>query len=355
MKNFDGRVYSISDIVEWNSNGLLQLSPDFQRRAVWTEKAKSYLIDTILRGKPIPKVLITQDLQSGRTVRVVVDGQQRLRAILDYVEGAFKISRAHNREYAGMTFGRLPQKVQEGFLSYELGVDILFEMSYEELLDVFQRLNSYTVKLNKQELLNATYSGYFKQAAYGCGLRYVRYFVDSGILTKSSVTRMAEADLAADLLVSIVDGVQSNKGVERYYRDYEDDEGSLPGAVEKFDEIMSFVGVIYSADHIQSTNWSRSHLFYTLFNVVAHALYGVKGLNSENRFKLNKSNLSKVRLALDDFSVKYDAVAEIINEPKAPKEFKQFIEKSRRGTTDTGARVFRANFASRFVRDRLAK
>lgn len=353
MKNFDGRVYSISDIIEWNNNGLLQLSADFQRRAVWSEKAKSYLIDTIIRGKPIPKILITQDLKSGRNIRVVVDGQQRLRAILGFFEGSFKLSRAHTKQYAGMTFERLPEDIQEAFLKYEIGVDILFEMTYEELLDVFQRLNSYTVKLNKQELLNATYSGYFKQAAYECGLKYVRYFVNASILTKAAVTRMAEAELAADLLASLLGGVQTNKSIESYYRDYEDDEDNLQVAIKQFDEVMTYIGAIYPPEELRGTNWSRSHLFYTLFNVISHALFGVDNLDKLARFKLNKSNVAKVRLALDDFSLRFDYVAEMIHEPKAPKDFKEFIERSRRGTTDTKARVYRANFASRQIRNQL--
>lgn len=63
MKNFDTRVYSVSDFLEWEGNGLLNLSPDFHRRSVWKEKAKSYLVDTLLRGKPIPKIIITQELK----------------------------------------------------------------------------------------------------------------------------------------------------------------------------------------------------------------------------------------------------------------------------------------------------
>ena len=74
MKNFDTRAYSIADFYEWQKNGLLELVPDFQRRTVWSEKAKSYLIDTIIRGRPIPKILISQRLQGTRTIRVVVDG-----------------------------------------------------------------------------------------------------------------------------------------------------------------------------------------------------------------------------------------------------------------------------------------
>jgi hypothetical protein len=60
MKSFDSRVYSINDFVEWDKNKQLELNPSFQRRPVWSEKAKSYSIDTILRGKPIPKIFIRQ-------------------------------------------------------------------------------------------------------------------------------------------------------------------------------------------------------------------------------------------------------------------------------------------------------
>tara|TARA_R110000850_G_scaffold178547_1_gene304472 strand:- start:38 stop:628 length:591 start_codon:yes stop_codon:yes gene_type:complete len=195
MKNFDTRTYNISDFIEWHESDLLELSPDFQRRSVWTEKAKSYLIDTILRGKPIPKLLLSQKLQGKKNVRVVVDGQQRLRTMLGFYNGDFKISRVHNDEFAGKTFDTLPEEVQNEFLKYELGVDLLFDLLYEDILDIFARINSYTVKLTTQEIFNARYVGYFKQTIFRYGLKYVNYYINSGILTKANVTRMAEAEI----------------------------------------------------------------------------------------------------------------------------------------------------------------
>src|SRR5882724_5000701 len=62
MKSYDSRTYSINDFVEWDKAGQLELNPRFQRRPVWTDKAKSFLIDTILRGKPIPKIFIRQKI-----------------------------------------------------------------------------------------------------------------------------------------------------------------------------------------------------------------------------------------------------------------------------------------------------
>jgi len=351
MKKFDTRTYNVSDFVEWEARGQLELSPDFQRRAVWSQKAKSYLVDTIIRGKPMPKLLITQDVKDKKNTRIVVDGQQRLRAILEFVAGDFPISRAHNREFAGRRFERLPDEVQSEFLKYEVGVDLLYDLPYRDILDIFARLNTYTVKLNGQELLNAKYVGYFKQTVYDLGYRYVEYWIESKVLTKAQVTRMLEAELAADLLVSIVDEIQTNKNIEQFYRKYEDDFDSVDEYEQQFDNIMSYIGAIYPSSQISLTNWSRVHLFYTLFTVVGHALYGLKNFSKAPRPKLTAGNVGKVRVILDDISSRYDLYTESKIEESIPKDWAIFIERSRRATTDTGARLDR----TKFVCDQLAK
>jgi hypothetical protein len=351
MKNFDTRVYSISDFLEWQRNDLLELSPDFQRRAVWSEKAKSYLVDTILRGRPIPKIIISQRLKESRTIRVVVDGQQRLRAVLEFINGDFTISRAHNTELAGKRFEGLAVNLQKDFLRYEFGIDLLFNLEYADILDIFARINSYTVTLNKQELLNAKYLGYFKQASYRLGLKYVDYFLRSGVLTKSNLTRMAEAGLAGDLLMAILGGIQTNKSIEQFYKKYEDEDSGLPEAIENFDNTMSHIGEIYPPEELQNTNWSRIHLFYTLFTSIAHCLYGLVGLDKNIRIPLKRKQLGQVRVCLDVISAKYDEVAADMDNPAAPKDFKQFITRSQRGTTDTASRVDRSKFVCKKLKE----
>jgi hypothetical protein len=347
VKKFDTRTYNVSDFVEWESRGQLQLSPDFQRRSVWSQKAKSYLVDTIIRGKPIPKLLITQEIQDRRNTRIVVDGQQRLRAILEYVEGGFPISRAHNRDLAGRRFDQLPTEIQTELMKYEVGVDLLYDLPYRDILDIFARLNTYTVKLNGQELLNAKYVGYFKQLVYELGYKYVDYWIESKVLTKAQVTRMLEAELAADLVISILEGVQTNKNVEQFYRGFEEDFDNVDDIEDKFDSIMSYIAAIYPAKDIEATNWSRIHLFYTLFTVVGNALYGFKGLEKASRPGLTVKNVGRVRVILDNISSRYDDYTEEkIAEESVPKAWADFIQRSRRATTDTGARIGRALFVS---------
>ena len=81
---FNTRNYSVRDFEEWNSRNELVLQPKFQRRDVWSDKARSYLMDTIIRGKPIPKIYMRQDVnpKTRRAVREIVDGQQRLKTVL---------------------------------------------------------------------------------------------------------------------------------------------------------------------------------------------------------------------------------------------------------------------------------
>ena len=287
--------------------------------------------------------MITQNLQGAKNVRVVVDGQQRLRTILGFYNGDFKISRVHNKEFSGRTYENLPPEAQNEFLKYELGVDVLFDLPYEDILDIFARINSYTVKLQPQEILNARYVGYFKQNVFEYGLKYVNYYIEGNVLTKANVTRMAEAELTADLFISLIDAVKTNKGIENYYKKYEEDEENLPEVCTKFDTIMSYIGGIYPPAELANTNWKRPQLFYTLFTSLGHCLFGLKGLDNNQRTNISEKSIGKLRVIFDEISLRYDTYTEDKN-LEIPVDYRDFIDYSRRGTTDTLARVTRSNF-----------
>lgn len=346
MKKFDTRVYSISDFLEWRKNNILDISPEFQRRGVWTRVAKSFLVDTIIRGKPIPKLLITQSLRDQRNIRTVVDGQQRLRTIFEYISNDFTVLKAHNEEHAKKTFSELSVDAQNEILTYEVGVDVLFDVDFKDLLDIFARINTYSVVLNQQEKLNAKFLGVFKTYAYELGRDYVDYFVSADIVTRKQVSRMAEAQLSSDLLIVLCDGVQTVKNIEKFYRKYETAEDvpdELRAAKENFHKVMSYIGGMYPAEELKNTNWARPHLFYSVFCAVAHALLGVGGLPTEMRPGLDEAKKSHWRIVLDEISAQYDLyTAE--NAGDVPQDYARFIDYARRRTTDTDARVERAKF-----------
>lgn len=346
MKQFDARSYSIADFLEWDSANLLDLSPKFQRRGVWTRAAKSFLIDTILRGKPMPKVLLTQDLVGKKNVRTVVDGQQRIRTILEFVAGGFTVLKAHNAKHSGRTFSNLEEEVQAAVLQYEIGVDLLYNVSLADMLDIFARINTYSVTLNAQEKLNAKYLGVFKTSAYELGHTYIDYILEANVLTEKQVSRMGEAQLASDLLVALVSGVQTIKNIERHYKEYENLEmipESIEHAIELYGTTMKYVGAIYPALELKNTNWSRPHWFYTLFTCVAHAQSELAGLEQAPRPALNPQTIQQWRSELDELSAIYDKYTED-NEDDVPAKFAKFINFAQRRTTDTEARRERGKF-----------
>jgi hypothetical protein len=282
MKNFDSRTYSINDFVEWDAAGQLKLNPKFQRRSVWSEKAKSYLIDTILRGKPIAKVFIRQQINvtTKTSLREVVDGQQRLRTILSFVKDGFQVSRSHNPQYGGVLFSGLPEEVQSQILSFEISVDQLINLPDSEVLDIFNRLNSYAIILNEQEKLNAAHFGPFKLLSDRIGQKYNEFWTNQRILTSSQLVRMGEINLVADLIISMLEGIKSKKQIKKYYNQYESSFNHDVSELEaKFDQVIQAIADLYP-EGLSETEFRRPVLFYTLFTTVAHLLFGIPGIDN---------------------------------------------------------------------------
>ena len=278
MKNFDSRTYNIEDFREWDERRQLILNPKFQRRQVWTDSAKSFLIDSVLRGKPIPKLFIRQNIdpKTKNSIREVVDGQQRLRAILDYIHDGFPVSKVHNKEFGKILFSQLPDEVQTEFLKYEIAVDLLINMPDSEILEIFARLNSYTVVLEPQEKLNAKYFGEFKQLAYDLGFKFVDFYLKNKILSDRQVSRMEEAELTSELLIAILEGIQSRKVVETFYKKYDTGLPNKERISDRFSQIIDTIGAIYPGS-LCNSNFSRVHMFYSLFLSLYDLFYGLLG------------------------------------------------------------------------------
>jgi len=341
MKSYDSRTYSINDFVEWDKAGQLELNPRFQRRPVWTDKAKSFLMDTILRGKPIPKIFIRQkiNVSTKTSTREVVDGQQRLRTILSFIKDGFVVSKRQNLDHGGHLFSQLPEEVQAQVLAYEVSVDLLINLPDPEVLDIFSRLNSYAVVLNEQEKINADHFGPFKALADKIGHKYYEYWTKQGILTAKSIMRMQEVNLVADLLIAMLEGVKSKKQIKKYYDAYESAfEHDVDTLEQRFDAIISKIADLYP-EGLSDTEFRRLHLFYSFFTAVAHCLYGLPSIPPHSN-ALVGALLQSARNRLD----RVDEIFESEDISNLQKIEQQFLEDSRRATTDEKVRERRTGF-----------
>lgn len=273
--------YSINDFINWYEDGTLVLVPYFQRRNVWARKAKSFLIDTVLRNLPIPVIIIRESInpKTGRTLREVVDGQQRLRSVFEFYKNELIILRTHNEELGGLTFQDLAPPFQLAFRTYILPVNVLYGASDSDVLDIFARLNSYTLVLNSQEKLNAKYHGEFKTFIYRESYKYLDFFRSNRILSNARIIRMGEAEFFSELIIVMIDGLQHQKKIiGRYYRKFDDEFPLSHNLRERFSVIIQKIEDVLG-ETLKSTIYRKSNLFYNLFSAFYDLIYGMEGGN----------------------------------------------------------------------------
>ncbi|MBW1732429.1 MAG: DUF262 domain-containing protein [Deltaproteobacteria bacterium] len=340
MIRHDPRPYSINDFWEWNQRKELVLTPKFQRRTVWSDKARSYLIDTILRGLPIPKIFMRHDIdpRTRKSIREIVDGQQRLRTILSYLEDGFKVDKVHNEEFAKYYFSQLPERIQKEFLSYPISVDVLQGAKDAQVLDIFARLNTYTVTLNRQEKLNAKYFGVFKQTVYSLGYEYLNFWTNNKILSNRDVTRMGEAELTSELVILIIDGIQDRKRVEEYYKKYDDEFENREEVLRQFRRTMDTISEILGGT-LESSEFASKPLFYSLFGVIHELL-------KEDR--IQKKDYAKIGTALADI----DSILSSEPDDLSLGDFK-FFDASTKHVTDAAARRIRHDFIKKRILEKI--
>lgn len=138
------------------SQGILKLSPDFQRKLVWKKQHKYHFIETILKNYPFPEIYIASadiDVDRITSSEVVVDGQQRLSAIMDYIQeiGDFKNQKKIT------SFDKLDNNAKKSFLNYPITVRDLKDIDSKVIRDIFLRINNTEYSLNAIEKTNAMY------------------------------------------------------------------------------------------------------------------------------------------------------------------------------------------------------
>lgn len=280
MATYSSAIYRIAEFVRWHDRGQLILQPKFQRRAAWERAARSYLIDTVIRRLPLPKVYVRKIVSPKTKLAAyeVVDGQQRLRAILDFFDGELILSRKHNADFGDATFTNLPDAAQRAFLEYEISTEVLEKATDREVWGMFERLNTYTLTLNRQEKLNARWFGYFKQTAYDLAAaesafeawKRLRVFGDR------QIARMKEVELTSDVLVAIVDGISDLTHVSEAYSNYDNQFPQQSRAVHTFEAALQWI-VGELAEVVASTKFRSRAWFYSLVVAVCDLLAGIPG------------------------------------------------------------------------------
>ncbi|WP_220720266.1 DUF262 domain-containing protein [Agarivorans litoreus] len=164
--------YDLETLVKKINKNIIRLNPDYQRRHRWDVKTASKLIESLILNIPIPFVYISQDIDvdeeidDGVARYSVIDGQQRLTAVTDFFNKEFQLEELEALEpLNGCSYSDLPpflvRRLEERTIRC-LRIDSTLDQQVK--FDIFERLNSGSVKLEPQELRNATCRGRFREA-----------------------------------------------------------------------------------------------------------------------------------------------------------------------------------------------
>lgn len=159
--------YDLETLVKKIKKGVIKLDPDYQRRHRWNNEYSSRLIESLILNIPIPIIYLSYDIdvdveEEGARFSVI-DGQQRLTAILNFFENKFPLEGLDIlTDLEGCYYKNLPpfliRRLEERSIKC-LRIDSTLDPQVK--LDIFERLNSGSVRLEAHELRNATQRGPF--------------------------------------------------------------------------------------------------------------------------------------------------------------------------------------------------
>lgn len=266
---FNIKEITLQELISLYYDDKLILDPPYQRNFIWTKADQEKLVDSLVKNYPLPNIFLFKKDEKFE----VVDGQQRIRTILNYNKGILvpKLleQRKDNIDY-------------HQFLSYKIIVAEIYDLNEEteSIEEFYSRVNKTGMKLNKPELNKAEYF-YTEFLALNQELANCEQFRELDIFTEAVSKRMNDIDFISELVGLLHYGLYDKKEKvdELYEKDITPDlKDSLKS---RFLEILDYFIAFNSILQIKKTRYKQRNDFFTLFGFINE----MKDKISLNNFK----------------------------------------------------------------------
>lgn len=317
---------TIADIYDSIDTKKLILRPDFQRKFVWTREHQEEFIETIQKGLPFPEIYTCKgetDVQRLRTTQHVIDGQQRLTTIKNYIEGVQ--SETYKKIKA---FSTLTEVERRSFLEYKLVVRDIGFVNESTIREIFRRINLTKFQLENVEIQNAIYDGAYISTA--------KSILDEVDLSEYGVFRESEFTRMADLgFILLVMATLDNGGYFTYDNDVESFIAKYNDEYPKSEAMHSLlVGTFRCLSDLKlepDSVWFRKSSFFTFIVELA---------KNENMYP-------------DDFSSRLAVLdSRIMSSKNSTNDFGTYYKYIYSGTQNRSSRVKRGEIFRKYALDR---
>ena len=317
---------TISYVYQLIDEEKLILQPDFQRKFVWTHQHQEAFIDTILKGLPFPEIYVCEDrvdIGNLRTTHKVIDGQQRLTTLRNFIDGRHDFPPTAHPLYKD-----LKDEQKEEFLKYQIVMRDLGKVDDETVREIFRRINLTKFKLDDIEIHNAVYDGSFiKSAKLVLDQAPLEAF---GVFRESEFSRMADLHFILLVMTTIEHGgyFAQDKEVENYIAQLND---NYPNMDNMISTLLSTFKTIEDLNLPYDSMWFRKSNFFTLVTEIALHIDSIPGDLSEKLIALQENVMQ--------------------NKMNAASEFYQYYSYMYQATHGRKARVVRAEFFQKHCLD----
>lgn len=245
--------WTIKKLYETYKKGQINLNPPYQRNFIWSISDQQYLIDSIQKKHPIPNFFL---LKAGENFEMV-DGQQRSRTILSFVDGQFE-------NFAGKIFDK---KTDPSFLAYEFPVVIITDTENAPIEKFYAVVNKTGVHLNKPEVRKADFydTNYLKLVN---DIVQSSYFKKLGIFSAASLKRMNDIEFVAELVILSKDGhVDKKENMDEYFKK-DLSIGECTTLKSKLNTVLSKIVTLNKIYLLKNTRYKQKNDFYTLVDFI---------------------------------------------------------------------------------------
>lgn len=244
--------WTIKKLLNTYKTGKLNLSPPYQRNFIWSIPDQQNLIESILKRNPIPNFFI---LEKKNKEMEMVDGQQRTRTILTFINQQFK-------DLSGKNYS---QQLHVNFLDYEFPVTIITDTDGESIEKFYALVNKTGIHLNKPEVRKADYynTNILKLVE---DITSSSKFKELKIFTLGSLKRMNDVEFISELIVLIEKGhVDKKAHMDDYFKDDLTNEECTAIRL-KFNSVLDKIININKVFELSKTRFKQKNDFYTLFD-----------------------------------------------------------------------------------------
>lgn len=250
--------FTINDLVALIDNDVINLSPNYQRNYIWTLNDQKFLVDTIIKGYPLPSFFVYLD-KNGKYE--MVDGQQRSKTIYRFVKGLITSSKITGIK----SFNDFDTK---DILSYRLPFIVIENLtSTENLREFYVLINKKGVHLNVPEVNKSEHSDKLFLKLADEVLDY-QNLIELNLFTEISIKRMNDRAFVEELLGYLKFGIKEKKKVVEKIYNEDISQNEFVELKEKFYSIIDRIVILNTIKPLRNTRYKQKNDFFTLFTFI---------------------------------------------------------------------------------------